>query len=61
MLFNLMDQICEEALGVSHKEYIDKFDILVLKSQYRADILVDALMSGDINKIEKAKRIWKLI
>ncbi len=60
-LLNLMDQICREALGVDQQEYVDKLDILTLKSEWRAVTLVDALMSEDKTKHEQAKRIWALI
>jgi hypothetical protein len=57
-LFDAFDQSLANELGVDVKEYIDKIESL---SDKRMELILLALVSEDPIKVEKAKRIFKLI
>ena len=57
-MFDMMDEVLANELGISVNEYIDKIEKTTLK---RSEIIIMALFSEDEILIEKAKRIFKLI
>lgn len=57
-MFDLLDEASASALGITLEEYIDKIERLSIG---RMTIVIEALLTEDESKIEKVKRIFKLI
>lgn len=57
-MINTLDKILADALEVPVEEYIRKIEATTLA---RGELILNAILSGEDSKIEKAKRIFKLI
>jgi hypothetical protein len=58
MFYDLLDHAIADALGVSVEEYIEKIESTTM---FRAEVIINACMSEDPEKTDKAKRIFQLI
>lgn len=57
-MYDLLDEMCSELLGVTTELYINKIESI---SEKRAELIISSLLSDDTIKIEKAIRIFNLI
>ena len=54
-LYDLMDEACAEALGVTPEKYIERIEELPFG---RAQVVIGACWSDDEKLLEKARRIF---
>ncbi len=57
-IYDFVDTMCAEALGVSVETYINKIE---RTTEYRIEVITNACWEADEAKIAKAKRIFNLI
>jgi hypothetical protein len=55
-LYDLMDQACADALGVTLEEYIERIEELPFK---RAEVVIGACLEENEELLVKARRIFK--
>jgi len=58
MIYDLFDESLADILEVSVEEYINKIESTTLN---RMSIIILNLLSEDLNKVKKAKKIFKLL
>ena len=57
-MYDMIDLAIADSLEVSVETYIEKIE---QTSMHRAEIIIGAVMSGDPEKLEKAKRIFNML
>lgn len=57
-MYNFLDEMLAEQLDVSVDYYIENIE---KTTYYRAQIIIESLMSDDKKIVEKAKRVFNLI
>lgn len=57
-VYDILDELCAEALEVSVETYCDKIEKL---TEVRQEVVIGALLSGEDKYILKARRVFNLI